>query len=131
MKKNNRGFSIAEVVISIAVVLIVTFGTITLVQSSRIRTNEDYACTVARTYASDALELFKLYSNNTDNTDYKTALENHTEIKPENEKENVYIYDGGACTLTITVDFVGKKFTAKGITKKGKTFLEVKYDKNS
>lgn len=128
MKKNNRGFSIAEVVISIAVVLIVTFGTITLVQSSRIRTNEDYACTVARTYASDALELFKLYSNN---TDYKRALENHTEIKQPNETENAYIYDGGACTLTITVDFDGKKFTAKGITKKGKTFLEVRYDKNS
>lgn len=127
MKKNNRGFSIAEVVISIAVVLIVTFGTITLVQSSRIRTNEDYACTVARTYASDALELFKLYSNN---TDYKTALEYYTEIK-QNETENAYIYDGGACTLTITVDFDGKKFTAKGITKKGKTFLEVRYDKNS
>ena len=128
MKKNNRGFSIAEVVISIAVVLIVTFGTITLVQSSRIRTNEDYACTVARTYASDALELFKLYSNN---TDYKTALENHTEIKQPNETENAYIYDGGACTLTITVDFDGKKFAAKGITKKGKTFLEVEYVKNA
>ncbi len=128
MKKNNRGFSIAEVVISIAVVLIVTFGTITLVQSSRIRTNEDYACTVARTYASDALELFKLY---TDSEKYKTAVENHTEIKRLNETENAYIYDGGACTLTITVDFVDKKFTAKGITKKGKTFLEVKYDKNA
>ena len=128
MKKNNRGFSIAEVVISIAVVLIVTFGTITLVQSSRIRTNEDYACTVARTYASDALELFKLYSNN---TDYKTELENHNEIKRSKETENAYIYDGGACTLTITVDFDDKKFTAKGITKKGKTFLEVEYVKNA
>lgn len=130
MKKNNRGFSIAEVVISIAVVLIVTFGTITLVQSSRIRTNEDYACTVARTYASDALELFKLYSKS---TDYKTAVENYTEIRKSVETENAYIYDGGACTLTITVDFdgKGKKFAAKGITKKGKTFLEVRYDKNS
>lgn len=128
MKKNNRGFSIAEVVISIAVVLIVTFGTITLVQSSRTRTNEDYACTVARTYASDALELFKLYSKS---TDYKTELENHTEIKRSKETENAYIYDGGACTLTITVDFDGKKFTAKGITKKGKTFLEVEYVKNA
>ena len=127
MKKNNRGFSIAEVVVSIAVVLIVTFGTITLVQSSRIRTNEDYACTIARTYASDALELFKLYSKS---TDYKRALENHTEIKQSNETENAYIYDGGACTLTITVDY-GKKFTAKGITKKGKTFLEVEYVKNA
>lgn len=126
MKKNNRGFSIAEVVISIAVVLIVTFGTITLVQSSRIRTNEDYSCTVARTYASDALELFKLYSNN---TDYKKAVEKYTEIRKS--AENEYVYDGGACTLTITVDFVGKKFVAKGITKKGKTFLEVGYDKNS
>lgn len=128
MKKNNRGFSIAEVVISIAVVLIVTFGTITLVQSSRTRTNEDYACTVARTYASDALELFKLYSNN---TDYKTALENHTEIKQSNETKNAYIYDGGACILTITVDFGSGKFAANGKTKKGKTFLEVRYDKNS
>ena len=126
MKKNNRGFSIAEVVISIAVVLIVTFGTITLVQSSRIRTNEDYSCTVARTYASDALELFKLYSNN---TDYRTAVENYTEIRKSAETE--YVYDDGICTLTITVDFDGKKFTAKGITKKGKTFLEVKYDKNA
>lgn len=126
MKKNNRGFSIAEVVISIAVVLIVTFGTITLVQSSRIRTNEDYSCTVARTYASDALELFKLYSNN---TDYRTAVENYTEIRKSAETE--YVYDDGICTLTITVDFVGKKFAAKGITKKGKTFLEVEYDKNA
>ena len=126
MKKNNRGFSIAEVVISIAVVLIVTFGTITLVQSSRIRTNEDYSCTVARTYASDALELFKLFSNN---TDYNTALEKYTEIRKS--AETAYIYDGGACTLTITVDFVGKKFAAKGITKKGKTFLKVEYDKNA
>ena len=128
MKKNNRGFSIAEVVISIAVVLIVTFGTITLVQSSRTRTNEDYACTVARTYASDALELFKLYSNN---TDYKTALENHTEIKRSKETENAYIYDGGICTLTITVDFGSGKFAANGKTKKGKTFLEVEYVKNA
>lgn len=128
MKKNNRGFSIAEVVISIAVVLIVTFGTITLVQSSRIRTNEDYACTVARTYASDALELFKLY---TDSEKYKTAVVNYTEIRKSAETENEYVYDGGICTLTITVDFDGKKFTAKGITKKGKTFLEVEYDKNS
>lgn len=128
MKKNNRGFSIAEVVISIAVVLIVTFGTITLVQSSRIRTNEDYACTVARNYASDALELFKLYTNS---EKYKTAVEKYTEIRKSVETENAYIYDGGACTLTITVDFDGKKFTAKGITKKGKTFLEVEYVKNA
>ena len=126
MKKNNRGFSIAEVVISIAVVLIVTFGTITLVQSSRIRTNEDYACTVARTYASDALELFKLY---TDSEKYKTAVEEYTEIRKS--AENAYIYDGGACTLTITVDFGSGKFAANGKTKKGKTFLEVKYDKNA
>ena len=85
MKKNNRGFSIAEVVISIAVVLIVTFGTITLVQSSRIRTNEDYACTVARTYASDALELFKLYTNS---ENYKRAVEKYTEIRKSVETEN-------------------------------------------
>ena len=128
MKKNNRGFSIAEVVISIAVVLIVTFGTITLVQSSRTRTNEDYACTVARTYASDALELFKLYSNS---TDYKTAVEKYTEIRKSAETENAYIYDGGICTLTITVDFGSGKFAANGKTKKGKTFLEVEYVKNS
>ena len=128
MKKNNRGFSIAEVVISIAVVLIVTFGTITLVQSSRIRTNEDYACTVARTYASDALELFKLY---TDSEKYKTAVEKYTEIKRLNETENAYIYDGGACTLTITVDFGSGKFAANGKTKRGKSFLEVEYVKNS
>ena len=126
MKKNNRGFSIAEVVISIAVVLIVTFGTITLVQSSRIRTNEDYACTVARTYASDALELFKLY---TDSEKYKTAVEEYTEIRKS--AENEYLYDGGICTLTITVDFGSGKFAANGKTKKGKTFLEVEYDKNS
>ncbi len=128
MKKNNRGFSIAEVVISIAVVLIVTFGTITLVQSSRIRTNEDYACTVARTYASDALELFKLYTNS---EKYKTAVEKYTEIKRSKETENAYIYDGGACTLTITVDFGSGKFAANGKTKKGKTFLEVEYVKNA
>lgn len=126
MKKNNRGFSIAEVVISIAVVLIVTFGTITLVQSSRIRTNEDYSCTVARTYASDALELFKLY---TDSEKYKTAVEEYTEIRKS--AENEYLYDGGACTLTITVDFGSGKFAANGKTKKGKTFLEVEYVKNS
>ena len=126
MKKNNRGFSIAEVVVSIAVVLIVTFGTITLVQSSRTRTNEDYACTVARTYASDALELFKLY---TDSEKYNTAVEKYTEIRKS--AETAYIYDGGICTLTITVDFGSGKFAAKGITKKGKTFLEVKYDKNA
>lgn len=128
MKKNNRGFSIAEVVISIAVVLIVTFGTITLVQSSRTRTNEDYACTVARTYASDALELFKLYTNS---ENYKKAVEKYTEIRKSAETENEYVYDGGICTLTITVDFGSGKFAANGKTKKGKTFLEVKYDKNS
>lgn len=128
MRKSNRGFSIAEVVVSIAVVLIVTFGTITLVQSSRTRTNEDYACTVARTYASDALELFKLY---TDSEYYQTAVENYTELRKTAETENEYVYDGGICTLTITVDFVGKKFAAKGITKKGKTFLEVEYVKNA
>ena len=128
MKKNNRGFSIAEVVISIAVVLIVTFGTITLVQSSRIRTNEDYACTVARTYASDALELFKLYTNS---ENYKRAVEKYTEIRKSVETENAYIYDGGACTLTITVDFGSGKFAANGKTKKGKTFLEVEYVKNA
>ncbi len=128
MRKSNRGFSIAEVIISIAVVLIVTFGTITLVQSSRIRTNEDYACTVARTYASDALELFKLYSKS---TDYKTAVEKYTEIRKSVETENEYVYDGGACTLTITVDFGSGKFAANGKTKKGKTFLEVEYVKNA
>ena len=128
MKKNNRGFSIAEVVISIAVVLIVTFGTITLVQSSRIRTNEDYACTVARTYASDALELFKLYTNS---ENYKRAVEKYTEIRKSVETENAYIYDGGACTLTIPVDFGSGKFAANGKTKTGKTFLEVEYVKNA
>ena len=128
MRKSNHGFSIAEVVVSIAVVLIVTFGTITLVQSSRIRTNEDYACTVARTYASDALELFKLYSNN---TDYKTAVEKYTEIRKSVETENEYVYDGGICTLSITVDFGSGKFAANGKTKKGKTFLEVEYVKNA
>lgn len=131
MKKYNRGFSIAEVVISIAVVLIVTLGTITIVSSSRTRTNEDFACTIARTYSSDALELFKLCS---DADDYKNKLERFTELK-FNTETNAYIYDGGSCILTITADFPtdlsARAFTATGVTKKGKTFLEVRYDKGS
>ena len=57
--KEKKGFSIAEVIISLAVILIVSLSALTIVKASNISSLKTVSCAETRSYTETVLELYK------------------------------------------------------------------------
>lgn len=102
-----RGFSIVEVVISLTIIILVSFSALTIVLSSTNKRVEAINKTEGQNFASDILECFKAsngfsdFQNNVyfalgetaENTNWETKTDEEGKIKWTLDKEGCYTYE--------------------------------------
>lgn len=124
--KDKKGFSIAEVIISLAIILIVSLSALTIVKASNISSLKTVSCAEARSYTETVLELYKF-------ADIKTEFDerfNELSFKDKFVVEgNRFAYSDNFVELVITVDFDANVFTAVGKRLPDKVFINVEYEK--
>lgn len=128
-KKVSRGFTIAEVAVSMAVIAIVTVTSITCIEKCRLISTQSLYYTEARDLSNNALEIFK-YSNS-QNEFYDNLR--YLEVRPS-RNQNVYKYSNNIYSIEITVyysDSDSNFDTYKAICYKsnGKQLFKVEYQK--
>ena len=105
--KRKRGFALAETVIALTVVLMVSAAALTMIMSSILVKTTSIIETEARGFASDALECFKAADN-------KTEFENNLKFAmgvvelDDNEKTDPnayrYVFDGFVANIKVNDD---------------------------
>ena len=97
--KQNRGFSIAEVVIAMSVVVIVSMTALTIVLSSTTAKNKAIAKNDALNFAANVVECFKAADSKDEFIKYVTF---GTEVTLTNEDNSgTYSVDINGCNVTI------------------------------
>lgn len=131
--KNKRGVTIAECVIAMAVILIVSAAGLSLLKISVINSVTDVKLTMSRVDVGNALEMFKacdetevfkqyILSEGFETTQGDTEAQENTDIA------SVYVKQNGNVTVEITIE--DNKFKAAVFTENGNTMPEVLYEKN-
>lgn len=131
--KNKRGVTIAECVIAMAVILIVSAAGLSLLKISVINSATDVKLTMSRVDVGNALEMFKacdetgvfkqyILSEGFETTQGDTEAQENTDIA------SVYVKQNGNVTVEITIE--DNKFKAAVFTENGNTMPEVLYEKN-
>lgn len=131
--KNKRGVTIAECVIAMAVILIVSAAGLSLLKISVINSATDVRLTESRVDVGNALEMFKACDGIDDFKSYILSAE--FENKNADQTENTvlsYVKQNGNVTAEITIDITdnNQKFSARVFTQNGNTMPEVLYEKN-
>lgn len=124
--KNKRGVTIAECVIAMAVILIVSAAGLSLLKISVINSATDVKLTMSRVDVGNALEMFKA-CDDTGFVDYIKSSGFET-TQDDTDTASVYVKQNGNVTVEITIE--GNKFKAAVFTENGNTMPEVLYEKN-
>lgn len=131
--KNKRGVTIAECVIAMAVILIVSAAGLSLLKISVINSATDVKLTMSRVDVGNALEMFKACDETVDFKQYILSegfetMQDDTEAPENTDTASVYVKQNGNVTVEITIE--GNKFKAAVFTENGNTMPEVLYEKN-
>ncbi len=124
--KDKKGFSIAEVIISLAVILIVSLSALTIVKASSISSLKTVSCAETRSYTETVLELYKFADTKTEFDERFNELSFKDKFVVEG---NRFAYSDNFVELVITVDFDANVFTAVGKRLPDKVFINVEYEK--
>ena len=124
--KDKKGFSIAEVIISLAIILIVSLSALTIVKSANISSLKTVSCAEARSYTETVLELYKFADTKTEFDERFNELSFKDKFVVEG---NRFAYSDNFVELVITVDFDANVFTAVGKRLPDKVFINVEYEK--
>ena len=124
--KDKKGFSIAEVIISLAIILIVSLSALTIVKASNISSLKTVSCAEARSYTETVLELYKFADTKTEFDERFNELSFKDKFVVEG---NRFEYSDNFVELVITVDFDANVFTAVGKRLPDKVFINVEYEK--
>lgn len=124
--KDKKGFSIAEVIISLAIILIVSLSALTIVKASNISSLKTVSCAEARSYTETVLELYKFADTKTEFDERFNELSFKDKFVVEG---NRFAYSDNFVELVITVDFDANVFTAVGKRLPDKVFINVEYEK--
>ncbi len=131
--KSRRGVTIAECVIAMAVILIVSAAGLSLLKISVINSATDVRLTESRVDVCNALEMFKACDEINDFESYilSVGFENKNADQTENTVLS-YVKQNGNVTAEITIDITdgNQKFSARVFTQNGNTMPEVLYEKN-
>ena len=122
------GVSIAEVVIALSIIVVVSMTALTLVLSSFSVRSTLITRTQGINFADNAWECFKAAD---DADEFKSLVENVTGLTPTEDTK--YIYDGNGFTATITVTYKDGERPSFDITvtedKDGDEIISFKYVK--
>lgn len=124
--KDKKGFSIAEVIISLAIILIVSLSALTIVKAANISSLKTVSCAEARSYTETVLELYKFADTKTEFDERFNELSFKDKFVVEG---NRFAYSDNFVELVITVDFDANVFTAVGKRLPDKVFINVEYEK--
>lgn len=124
--KDKKGFSIAEVIISLAIILIVSLSALTIVKASNISSLKTVSCAETRSYTETVLELYKFADTKTEFDERFNELSFKDKFVVEG---NRFEYSDNFVELVITVDFDANVFTAVGKRLPDKVFINVEYEK--
>ena len=124
--KDKKGFSIAEVIISLAIILIVSLSALTIVKASNISSLKTVSCAEARSYTETVLELYKFADTKTEFDERFNELSFKDKFVVDG---NRFAYSDNFVELVITVDFDANVFTAVGKRLPDKVFINVEYEK--
>ena len=124
--KDKKGFSIAEVIISLAIILIVSLSALTIVKAANISSLKTVSCAEARSYTETVLELYKFADTKTEFDERFNELSFKDKFVVEG---NRFEYSDNFVELVITVDFDANVFTAVGKRLPDKVFINVEYEK--
>lgn len=133
--KNKRGVTIAECVIAMAVILIVSAAGLSLLKISVINSATDVKLTMSRVDVGNALEMFKACDEDETEVFKQYILsegfettQGDTEAQENTDIASVYVKQNGNVTVEITIE--DNKFKAAVFTENGNTMPEVLYEKN-
>ena len=124
--KDKKGFSIAEVIISLAIILIVSLSALTIVKAANISSLKTVSCAEARSYTETVLELYKFADTKTEFDERFNELSFKDKFVVEG---NRFAYSDNFVELVITVDFDANVFTAVVKRLPDKVFINVEYEK--
>ena len=124
--KDKKGFSIAEVIISLAVILIVSLSALTIVKASNISSSKTVSCAETRSYTETVLELYKFADTKTEFDERFNELSFRDKFVVEG---NRFAYSDNFVELVITVDFDANVFSAVGKRLPDKVFINIEYEK--
>ena len=121
-----RGFSIAEVVVSIAVITIVTFATLTIILSSNLITARSMKHQQAQLYAEDVINCFRAPSDSFEDSlrsvldlDPNVTVAVNTDIKLDCGYILKYAIDVDTITVTILDESGSSAVVSLAYTKGG------------
>ena len=127
-KRNNRGFSIAEVVVAMVVVTIVSFATLSVILSANLSTDRSLRHQQAQFYAEDAVGCFVLAGSEGEFKSYLVGalgLENVVDIASGSGITRITLNDGNI--LEYSLD--NNKLTLYIRDSEGKTVAHAEYTK--
>ena len=118
IKKNRRGFTIAEVIVALTVIIIVSGATLMLVASQANAETVAIQTIEATNIAENAIECFRYANGDVDK--FKNAF-NSPETMPDLQGEAPYTVkkDG----LTVSIRIAGNTITVSATNASGKTIL--------
>lgn len=128
-RKVSRGFTIAEVVVSMAVIAIVTVTSITCIEKCRLISSQSIYYAEARDLANNTLEIFKF---SCDQNEFSNNLR-YLEKRPL-RNQNVYNYSNNLYSIEITINYSDTDtgfdtFKAVCFKSNGKQLFKVEYQK--
>lgn len=126
-KRNNRGFSIAEVVVAMVVVTIVSFATLSVILSANLSTDRSLRHQQAQFYAEDAVGCFVLAGSEVEFKSYLAGalgLENVDNIAPDSD---ITLNDGNILEYSLLNN--NKTLTLSIRDSEGKTVAHAEYTK--
>ena len=128
-RKRKGGFALAETIIALVVILLVSAAALTLVLTSIQVKTHAVTETEARGFASDVWECFKASNNEEQflsNVEFALGSALPTD---QNDAENAYRYIFDRFYAEITVD--GVKLTVTATDHKGEEMLSISYEKTT
>ena len=126
-KRNNRGFSIAEVVVAMVVVTIVSFATLSVILSANLSTDRSLRHQQAQFYAEDAVGCFVLAESEEEFKSYLAGalgLKNVDNIAPDSD---ITLNDGNILKYSLLNN--NKTLTLYIRDSEGKTVAHAEYTK--
>lgn len=125
MLKRKRGFALAEAVIALTAVLMVSAAALTMIMSSILVKTTSVIETEARGFASDALECFKAAESK---KEFEDNLEFVTGRNTE-DNEYQYVFDFDGFDANIEVNEALTEFEIRLLNKKDEEILAFTYRK--
>ena len=131
-RKWKRGISLAEVVVAMLVITIVSAAAITTVEHSLNFTSRVVSSQESRAAALNALECFKFCTNESEfNDNYYRCGQFKRDYAETTPNETAYMYKAAACVTKVFINYSAARPTFRAVCtdNKGSVVFQIEYTK--